>query len=486
VNARRVALWLAWLLPFSIYLFSAYRDVGYWDVGEMDTVPWILGIAHPTGFPAFVLGGWLFSHAVPIGSVAFRMSLFSSLAMSLAGWFVARTIAEEREAPWIGMACAWLFALGDVAWTRATRAEVHALAALAIAATLYFALRWYRTHDERSFLCGAGAWALGIATHPVAALLLPGLLVLLIARLHRLSSRTLLGAIGLFCIVVVAFYAYLPLRSAYVSAHAADPTLALGVPAGRPFWDYDHPSTVDGFRALVSGSDFDVADGARSIVNPGVYQRGAPKYGAALLAEFTWIGVGLIVAGIVAAFLADRVRTVALVLCGFVCVPFALGYPDEADAKRYFLTSFVVGAIFAGEAGVWLAARVRWARVATVGAMVLASAWLVWTQRHLFTQPHDARAAAAADTILLLTEPNAVIIANWSYATPLAYEAYVEHRFGARTIDAAWLYDDADFVPEWAKSHTIYVAGEVSGEVDGFHPEQISARPPLFRLVRDP
>ncbi len=57
------------------------RSVDYWDTGEMQTVPWILGIAHPTGFPAFVLGGFLFSHLVPIGSVAFRMSLFSGIAM---------------------------------------------------------------------------------------------------------------------------------------------------------------------------------------------------------------------------------------------------------------------------------------------------------------------------------------------------------------------------------------------------------------------
>ena len=54
---ERLALWLAWLVPLALFLATAYRDVGYWDTGEMDTVPYILGIAHPTGFPAYVLLG---------------------------------------------------------------------------------------------------------------------------------------------------------------------------------------------------------------------------------------------------------------------------------------------------------------------------------------------------------------------------------------------------------------------------------------------
>jgi hypothetical protein len=52
------------------------RDIGFWDTGEMQTVPFMLGLAHPTGYPAEILFGWLFTHLVPIGDPAIRMNLF--------------------------------------------------------------------------------------------------------------------------------------------------------------------------------------------------------------------------------------------------------------------------------------------------------------------------------------------------------------------------------------------------------------------------
>jgi hypothetical protein len=33
--------------------------VGFWDTAEFQTVPPILGTAHPTGYPTYVLLGWV-------------------------------------------------------------------------------------------------------------------------------------------------------------------------------------------------------------------------------------------------------------------------------------------------------------------------------------------------------------------------------------------------------------------------------------------
>ena len=37
---------------FAAYAYSAPLGPGTWDTAELQTVPYILGIAHPTGFPA--------------------------------------------------------------------------------------------------------------------------------------------------------------------------------------------------------------------------------------------------------------------------------------------------------------------------------------------------------------------------------------------------------------------------------------------------
>src|SRR5262249_28947936 len=39
-------------------------DVARWDTGEAQTIPFLLGTMHPTGFPAYVLLGWLVSHGL--------------------------------------------------------------------------------------------------------------------------------------------------------------------------------------------------------------------------------------------------------------------------------------------------------------------------------------------------------------------------------------------------------------------------------------
>lgn len=479
----RWALWLAWIVPLFVYACSTYRTVWFWDIGEMDTVPWILGIPHPTGFPAFVICGWIFSHVVAIGSVAYRMGLFSAVTMSLAAWLVARIVDEEYDAPWVGMTCAWLFAFGDVAWTRGSRAEVHSLALLAIAATFYLALIWYRTGSSRAFIGGAATWAVGLATHPVALLIAPGLLVPLVARIWTLRIATLIAAIGVCAIVVAGFYAYLPLRSAYVTAHKLDPTRSLGLPPGGAFWDYDHPATRAGFVAEVTGSDFDVGGGLRSIVSPEVYQDEFPRYVAEFVKEFSWFGTTLILFGIVAAFLRNPIRAATLLVASFASIPFALGFTEEGDPIRYFLTSFLVAAIFAGDGALWIVSQEkRWRWIAPVGIALIAGL-LVFSNRGILGQPSDLRAQAMVDRVLSLTPPDAVLLSSWSDATPLAYAAYVEHRFDDRILDATWVAGHADQIRTWVRTRPVYQVGPIFGDVPGYHFEAISIQPELYRLV---
>ena len=229
-------------MPLVIYCVSLNGAVLYWDTGEAQTVPWIFGIMHPTGFPVFTIFAGIFAHAFPLGAVSWRIALFSALAMSGTAWVVWRIVDELEGDPWIGAAAAWLFAFGGVAWTRGTRAEVHALATLLSVVALYAFVRWYRRGEPGAAIGGALAWGLGIATHPIAALLAPAIAVPLAARLRALSFRT--GALACCALLAgVFFYAYLPLRSAAVTAARLDPTLQIGLPPGQRFGTTIIPQT---------------------------------------------------------------------------------------------------------------------------------------------------------------------------------------------------------------------------------------------------
>ncbi|MBD5635404.1 MAG: DUF2723 domain-containing protein, partial [Candidatus Eremiobacteraeota bacterium] len=146
---------VAFVIAAIFYVPALLPGVAFWDTGEMQTVPYLLGIAHPTGFPLFVLGGWLFSHALPLGIPAWRLSLFSCLASAGAAGALAVFITDLTASAYVGIAGALVFALGDVAWTRGVRAEVHDLALLFVALGVAAAGRASRDRSPRALALAA-------------------------------------------------------------------------------------------------------------------------------------------------------------------------------------------------------------------------------------------------------------------------------------------------------------------------------------------
>ncbi len=486
MNARRwrvVASVLSWLVPLCIYAVSARRDVWFWDTGEMDTVPWILGIAHPTGFPAYVLLGYVFSHAIPIGSVALRMSLMSACATAGAAYFVF-CIAEDGGArPWIATASAWLFAFGSIVWTRGTRAEVHALAACAFAATIYYALRWYASGSRRDLYAAAIAWGIGMAVHPALLLALPAIAFLTLTRRGAVSSADIARAACLGIVSMAVWYAYLPLRSWYVAARGADPSRALGI-AGGPFWDYDHPASLHGFAALASGGDFSLGSVINAILSGSSHGLGITMYWPELLNEVSPLGVAAIAVGVLVAWRRSPGRAAALMLFAIPCVVFAAGFPPESDPRRYFIGSFAVAAVFIAAAVEYVAARVPRLASPAVVAFALLALLMVVENRWVFAQVSDERARAVIVDVQRYTPPNAILVANWLDAPPLAYAAYVEHSLRSRTIAAAWVGDIGPHVGLWLRSRPVFVVGTSNaGGLHGYRLVALAAGSPVYRLT---
>jgi hypothetical protein len=146
------------------------------DIAEAETVPYILGIAHPTGFPAFTLLGWIFSHVVVVSTVAWRMNAFTSMCVALtAGGAVLLATAVECNV-FAALAAAFVFAFGAIVRSEAVYASAQGLAGACTIFALVASV-WYAKHGDRRALIAACACAgLGLATHPVAIWVLPALL----------------------------------------------------------------------------------------------------------------------------------------------------------------------------------------------------------------------------------------------------------------------------------------------------------------------
>ena len=72
------------------------------DAAEFQLACHTLGIAHPTGYPLYLMLGWLWSHLVLLGDVAYRINMLSAVfAASAVGLLyvlvvkVLRTVTES-------------------------------------------------------------------------------------------------------------------------------------------------------------------------------------------------------------------------------------------------------------------------------------------------------------------------------------------------------------------------------------------------------
>lgn len=320
------------LIPLIAYWWTAKPSVDFWDTGELQTVPHILGIAHPTGFPTFILLGWLFTHILPIGNVAWRTTLMCSVAVSVSSvvaYQLGLRLCGSRVAAFFA---ATFFAGGAIVWTYATRTEVQSLSLLLRVLAIYELIVWRATLERRHLFAGWLVFGLAESTHGIAALSLPGLLLLSVPP-RRLQDP----AVAVTAVIATAIgllpYAYLPIRSAVVTHLALDPTTGLGLPEGMPFWDYDHPSTLSGFLRLTTGSDFDVRDGLFGIFD-------LRQYGTFLryLVIREWLQFGALCTfalyGIFMQYRRQPDLCVSLLLLALVPVPFINSYRALADPDR--------------------------------------------------------------------------------------------------------------------------------------------------------
>ncbi|MFN8455430.1 MAG: DUF2723 domain-containing protein, partial [Anaerolineae bacterium] len=188
-----IAVGLA-LAAFLLYCLTLAPTVLEADGGEFQFVPWLPGIAHPTGYPLYVLLGWLWTHLCFVGEVAWRMNLLSAvLAGATVGivYAVARHVLDATflETPVIARViaaalAALLLAVSPTFWSQAVIAEVYALHALFVAGLLWVGLKTLKvskTFRVWSGWAGLLAFTLGLslAHHRTIILLWPALAVFL-------------------------------------------------------------------------------------------------------------------------------------------------------------------------------------------------------------------------------------------------------------------------------------------------------------------
>lgn len=190
---------------FGFYLSGLCGTIpSYRDSGDLIATAATLGIAHPPGYPTYVIAAHLFGRLLPWATWAYRVNVFSAFcaAASVAILFTALCALLKNEIL-AALLASVFYGLTPAVVTLARVAEMYSLAALIAAAIL-----WVLFSDlPNRFSLACFLLGLGLGAQPTLLLLAP--LFLLEFRERRPAPSSLA-----FFLLGLSIYVFLPIRAA--------------------------------------------------------------------------------------------------------------------------------------------------------------------------------------------------------------------------------------------------------------------------------
>ncbi len=471
LQKRRVGIVAAasFVGSFLLYVSTMAPSVVPGDAAEFQFVPYILGIAHPPGYALYVLLGKLFT-LFPLGSVAYRMNLFTALwgALTVSLTYliilqlssekvtIERSLALDRQvmgrrytqifadkkksrrrsalicvqnnallaAQVPAILGAATFAVSANLWQHSTFTNAHTLTATLAALALFLLLAWDKSGDDRWLYAFALTCGLGLTHHPLILISFPAFAVfILLVKPRLLLSPKKLAAFGLLFLLGLSVYLYYPFRSA-------------------PPFGPQGANTLEGFLRLVT------AQGLRM----NLFSFGWREQPQRVLALKTLLGLQynapailLGIAGVI--WLALKRRKAFVLLALFFALNSAFIMNTIQDVMKYLHLPFMAYAVWIGCGAMALFALLeRWQaqpQTKALGSVALALLLFVSPLRMglLNFSRVDLSDYRLADDFVQATfdyfhdagtEPSrskgAVLLCDWDHITPLWYYEFVEGR----------------------------------------------------------
>ncbi len=451
LTVRRDAFALGGLFAATLLLYAAAtpRTVMMEDDGIFILVAKYLGIAHPPGYPFYVLLSWLATW-FPLESIAWRVHALSGLMGAVTCVCIAFIVLRRSANVWAACLAGGGLAVSEHFWSQALIADVYTTNTAMLFLTLLLVQEAVAQRQRWLWIAAAISYGLGLANHwPLLILATPMVLFYALAAKGDFWRRSLyLIALGL--LVAAALYGWMVWRS--------------------------HQSPIVNFAGSINTWEAFIRYVGRTVYS-GVDQQADAGwndkllYGRYLLTQLWWqlspLGALVAVCGVCVALQRGfRVGVIGEILafaCGTLLLLILLGFDYEyleiAVFRPYQLVTYCIFALWFGYGLAAIASvigvhRRRWRGLLWTSAVLSLLAVGVSNARINY-RAADTFAADQALSILNLAEKNAIVVTFGDFDTPqLAYLHLIEgKRPDIRLMNSqGLLFQDRIVHPFWSNA----------------------------------
>ncbi len=318
-QTNKIAGVLAAIIAFSIYWLTLAPDITWAhygiDGGDLITAVLTRGNPHPTGYPTYLLLGYLIEK-IPLWPIYQRFNLFSAITMAGAVgiltttavcFFDTTTENENFKRLPVAIAVGLTFAFSYLVWGQATITEIYGLFLFLCALFL-----WTLFQGKTAWLIGLFL-GLAMTAHTTGIFLLP----LALYKTNRKQWSTFF--LGVF--IGLLPFAFLPFLSSSSSPVA-----------------WGDLRSVSGWWWLVSSQ---IYRGYAFSLPPEEWLSRLTDWGQIMGSQFTWAGIPLIISGFVFAKPFVRQTNLWLLVTAVIFFTFAFFYTTN-DAIIFTLPAWLL------------------------------------------------------------------------------------------------------------------------------------------------
>lgn len=456
-----------------VYIITLNPTVTFMDSGELAAVCATFGIPHPTGYPLFLIIGYIFTKLPFSSSPVYNLNLMSAIlsASAVAVFFYlshlllsnlksttgVQTVKQKKEkhkekrskeknlkevsvfnsnvimiASFI---TALVFGFSKTFWENALSVEVYPLHGLFLVLLIYYSMKIYfnlKENNKKDWIILFILLGFSFANHLTTVFIVPGIIYIYVLQYREnlifaksLSRQILFVIPGLLLYLILMFRAF-----------------------SEPYLNWSQPDTFSNLLYHITGGDYSQLMFSSS----SVFSSNFKLFFNTVLNEFAIIPGIISLLGLIFLYRQNRIIFYYFVILILSCLVYSLNY-NIRDLLSYFLLIYILlgltfGIGFLNSLIKLIKSRANFAIIAAITGTVLSGFTFVYN----FSGNNESNNYAVEDVALnTLNElgPNSILMTyDWGYVYPAVvyYQQVSKIRgdvkiFNVKFLSVPWYLD---------------------------------------------